>query len=314
MEKRCLVLALGGNALSQNSMDSIHDEFQNTRKSLKYLLPVFEEDVDIVITHGNGPQVGKKLRRVELSLRQLPETPLGVLVADTQGSIGYMIEQSLINWMYDHQINRQVSTLLTQVLVDSSDPALMEPSKFIGQFYNIDEAMHFRQENGWTLREDSGRGWRRVVGSPRPLEIINIKTIRSLVRSGIVVIAGGGGGIPCFYNKDGHLDGVDAVIDKDRCSALLGNQVEADELFMITGVNRVAINFGKANEERLEKISCSQALELLAEGHFPAGSMGPKIESAVEFIQNGGKKCVITDFNGLESALNGSGGTFILPD
>lgn len=311
MTERTIVIALGGNAISTRSSDTIYDEFANTRTSLRALRPLFEADLRLVITHGNGPQVGKLLRRVELSLSVVPETPLGVLVADTQGSIGYMIEQSLQNYLHDHGIERDVATLLTQVLVDPKDPALLEPTKFVGQFFSVAEAMQFRQDYGWTLREDSGRGWRRVVGSPRPLEIVNIQVLRRLVESGVIVIAGGGGGIPCYLDAKGHLEGVDAVIDKDRCSALLANQLGARELMILTGVPRVAVEFGKPGERVLDRMTVAQARIWLAEGQFPAGSMGPKIESAIQFLEGGGERCVITDFSGVEDAVHGRGGTWI---
>jgi carbamate kinase len=311
MSRRTIVIALGGNAISTRSSDTIYDEFANTRASLRALKPLFAAELDLVITHGNGPQVGKLLRRVELALKVVPETPLGVLVADTQGSIGYMIEQSLQNYLHDNGIERPVATLLTQVLVDPKDPALLEPTKFVGQFFSLEEAMQFRQELGWTLREDAGRGWRRVVGSPRPLEIINVGVLKRLVAAGVIVIAGGGGGIPCYLDERGHFEGVDAVIDKDRCSALLAAQLGARELMILTGVPRVAVDFGKPTQRELDRLTVAEARAGLAQGQFPAGSMGPKIESAIQFLEGGGESCVITDFSGVADALHGRGGTFI---
>jgi carbamate kinase len=311
MSRRTIVIALGGNAISTRSSDTIYDEFANTRASLRALKPLFAAELDLVITHGNGPQVGKLLRRVELALKVVPETPLGVLVADTQGSIGYMIEQSLQNYLHDNGIERPVATLLTQVLVDPKDPALLEPTKFVGQFFSLEEAMQFRQELGWTLREDAGRGWRRVVGSPRPLEVINVGVLKRLVAAGVIVIAGGGGGIPCYLDERGHFEGVDAVIDKDRCSALLAAQLGARELMILTGVPRVAVDFGKPTQRELDRLTVAEARAGLAQGQFPAGSMGPKIESAIQFLEGGGESCVITDFSGVADALHGRGGTFI---
>jgi carbamate kinase len=313
MSDRTLVIALGGNAISTRSSDTIYDEFANTRQSLRALEPVFAGGHRVVLTHGNGPQVGKQLRRVELSLSVVPETPLGVLVADTQGSIGYMIEQSLQNFLHDRDLERQVATVLTQVIVDPRDPALLEPTKFIGQFFSVEEAMQARQDYGWTLREDSGRGWRRVVGSPQPLEIVNLRVIRHLVDAGVIVIAGGGGGIPCYVDARGHLEGVDAVIDKDRCSALLAARLGAGELMILTGVPRVALDFGTPAERSVETMSVAQARRWLTEGQFPAGSMGPKIEAAIRFIEGGGRRCTITDFSGVAEALAGRGGTFVTP-
>ncbi len=312
MSTRSIVIALGGNAISSGSGDTIYDEFANTRRSLRYLRPLLDEGVRLVITHGNGPQVGNMLRRVELSLSAVPELPLGVLVADTQGSMGYMIEQSLQNYLHDHNYDRQVATVLTQVLVDKDDPALLEPTKFVGQFYSVEEAMRYRQELGWVLREDRGRGWRRVVGSPNPLEIVNLGVIRQLVESGVVVIAGGGGGIPCYRDEKGHLEGVDAVIDKDGCSALLANGLDAEELFILTGVSKVSLDWGSPKQVDLDQLSISEARRYLAEDQFPAGSMGPKIKAAIRFVENGGRRCVITDFDGLAAALQGQGGTSII--
>jgi carbamate kinase len=309
--KRTVVVAFGGNAISTNSKDTIADEFRNTRTSLQALEPLIQDDISLVLTHGNGPQVGKKLRRVELALTVVPETPLGVLVADTQGSIGYMIEQTMMNWLVDHKKHVPVATVLTQVLVDPKDPALVEPTKFVGQFFTTDEAMRFRQDLGWILREDAGRGWRRVVGSPQPLEIANILCIKQLLEAGSIVIAAGGGGIPCFLDPKGHLEGLDAVIDKDRASALLANQLGAEELLILTGVHRVCIHFGSPEQKNIDQLTVAEAKEFLAQGHFPAGSMGPKMEAAIQFIEGGGKRCVITDFDGIEDALSGTGGTFL---
>jgi len=311
MIDRTLVIALGGNAISTRSSDTIYDEFANTRQSLRALRPVFESGRPVVLTHGNGPQVGKQLRRVELSLSVVPETPLGVLVADTQGSIGYMIEQSLQNLLHDLGLAREVATVLTQVVVDPRDPALLEPTKFIGQFFSVDEAMQARQDYGWTLREDAGRGWRRVVGSPQPLEIVNLGAVRRLLEGGAVVIAGGGGGIPCYVDERGHLEGVDAVVDKDRCSALLAARLGAKELLILTGVPRVAVDFGRPAQRAVERMTVAEARVWLAEGQFPAGSMGPKIESAIRFVEGGGERCAITDFSGVEDVLAGRGGTWV---
>ncbi|MCA9785369.1 MAG: carbamate kinase, partial [Candidatus Cloacimonetes bacterium] len=191
------------------------------------------------------------------------------------------------------------------------DPALIEPTKFVGQAWSVEEAMALREERGWVLREDKSRGWRRVVGSPQPLEVVNAPEIRTLLDSGAIVIAGGGGGIPCYRETDGSLEGVDAVIDKDRLSALLANQVGAPELYILTGVSRVALNFGTPDVELLDSLSVSRARELHAAGHFPAGSMGPKVDAAIQFIEGGGKRCLITDFAGLAQALEGGGGTWI---
>jgi carbamate kinase len=308
-----LVVALGGNAISSSSNASIHEEFANTRESIRNLRPLLDAGVRLIITHGNGPQVGNRLLSTELSWGKVPSIPLGVLVADTQGSIGYMIEQCLRNDLIRRgQGTRTVATVVTQVLVDRHDPALIEPTKFVGQAYTVEQAMALREERQWVLREDKGRGWRRVVGSPRPLEVVNAPEIRTLLDSGAVVIAGGGGGIPCYREDDGTLEGVDAVIDKDRLSALLANQVQAPELYILTGVSRVAIHFGTPDVKYFDTLTVAEARELAAAGHFPAGSMGPKVEAAIQFIEGGGSRCLITDFAGLGEALAGGGGTWIV--
>jgi carbamate kinase len=309
-----LVVALGGNAISASSKADIHEEFANTRESIRNLRPLLDQGIRLIITHGNGPQVGNRLLSTELSWGKVPAIPLGVLVADTQGSIGYMIEQCLRNDLIRRgQGQRRVATVITQVLVDPHDPALIEPTKFVGQPYTVEQAMALREERSWVLREDKGRGWRRVVGSPRPLDVINAPEIRSLLDSGAIVIAGGGGGIPCYREADGTLEGVDAVIDKDRLSALLANQVGAPELYILTGVSRVALGFGTPEQETLDTLTVARARELAAAGHFPAGSMGPKVEAAIQFIEGGGRRCLITDFAGMAEALAGGGGTWIVP-
>jgi carbamate kinase len=240
-----------------------------------------------------------------------PILPLGICVADTEGGMGYMIGQSLQNRLYRDNIQREVVTIITQVEVKKDDPELANPSKFIGQFYSEQEAILFKTERGWVMKEDSNRGWRRVVPSPIPKRIIEGRIIAQLVDSGVIVIAAGGGGIPVYVEKDGTLEGVDAVIDKDRASALLANQIFAEMLIILTSIEKVAVNFGKPNQKLIDEMTASEAEEYLRQGHFPPGSMGPKIEAAIDFLRNGGTKVVISSIEKAAEAVFGNAGTVI---
>lgn len=268
----------------------------------------------LVISHGNGPQVGNALQRVELARGIVPETPLGVLVADTQGSIGYMIEQSLQNKLYDAGMKKEVVTVITQVLIDKDDPACTNPTKFIGQFFTEKDIQPLIKKHGWKVRYVDGKGWRRVVPSPQPVKVINSRLIRHLIDGGAIVIAAGGGGIPVYYDEKGHLEGFDAVIDKDLASAVLADEIKADELFILTGVDQVALHFGTPQETYLSQITLSEARAFDLEGHFPPGSMGPKIHGAIHFLERGGKSVTITSLDRIDEALHGLTGTRIIPD
>jgi len=253
------------------------------------------------------------MRRVELSRGVEPYVPLGVLVADTQGSMGYMIEQSLINRLNRERLPRQVVTIITQVLVDQNDPALANPSKFIGQIYTKETAEAFIRDEGWTMKPYNGDDkWRRVVGSPKPLHIVNCEAIRELVQSGVVIIAAGGGGIPVYDDPVLGLEGVDAVIDKDRAAAVLANDIIAEELIILTNTDAVYTDYGKPTRKRLASLSIDRAKELLEAGEFPEGSMGPKIEAAVQFIERGGERAIICALDQAEEALAGRAGTEII--
>ncbi len=309
-----VVIAIGGNSISStDDKNWMHSQFKNTRTSIESIIPLIERDYSIVISHGNGPQVGIALRRVEETNEFLPDVPLGVLVADTEGSIGYMIEQSLQNALISGKLNIPVTTLITQVVVDKNDPAMKDPTKYIGKFYTEEEAQTLSEEFGWKVKRDSDRGFRRVVGSPKPLDIPNSKQINSLLEAGNIVIAAGGGGVPVYINELGQYDGIDAVIDKDRASAKLGNLLKADELFILTAVDKVSINFGEPNQTDLDEITVDEAIKYLNEGHFPYGSMGPKVKSAIEFLQGGGKRVIITAIDKLIDAIEGNEGTKIVP-
>lgn len=312
---RCAVVALGGNAISPtNELGSIANQFRHTRESLGAVIALVKRNYNLAITHGNGPQVGAALRRVELARGVLPTVPLGVLVADTQGSMGYMIEQSLMNRLNLEQVDRPVVTIITQVLVDENDPALKKPTKFVGPVYSQEDAANYMLQEKWIMKpyNDPSR-WRRVVGSPIPLGIVNRRTIREHVQSGVIVIAAGGGGIPVYRDPDKGFEGVDAVIDKDRAAAILAHDIEADELIILTEADAVYQDFGKPSQRRLPKLRIRDASKYLESGEFPEGSMGPKVEAAISFVKNGGGRAVICGLHSIEMALLGQAGTEIVP-
>ena len=268
----------------------------------------------VVLSHGNGPIVGNILIRNEAVRDQIAPMPLDVCGADSQGGIGYMMQQTLQNELRRMRLERPVVTLVTQVVVDERDPAFRRPSKPIGPFYTAERARTLAREKRWTVAEDAGRGWRRVVASPKPLEIVEIEAIRKLVAEGVIVIAAGGGGIPVTRQWDGSLHGVEAVIDKDLASSLLGRLLGVESLVIVTGVERVAIHFKKPDQR---EIDCARASELerwLREGHFPLGSMGPKIQAAIEFVRGGGRSVRITSPEKVGEAMEGRAGTQVLPD
>jgi len=297
-----VVIALGGNAiLKKGEESSIARQFENTKNALKPLINVIRNN-SIVVSHGNGPQVGQLLL-------QDSNMPLDVLDAETEGQLGYLIQQSIYNLFRENRIKRNVVSILTQVLVDKKDNAFRNPSKFIGPFYNKKQA-ELLKKKGFIIKEDIGRGYRRVVASPKPLVIIEADIIRDLLSSNIIVIAAGGGGIPVNYQNN-KLKGVEAVIDKDLASACLANGIKADTFIMITDVDKVYLNFKKKNQKALNKVKLNEIKRYYKEGHFPPGSMGPKIEAAINFLSNNGKKVIITNIKNIEKAINGKAGTII---
>ncbi|MCF7800611.1 MAG: carbamate kinase [Candidatus Marinimicrobia bacterium] len=309
------VVALGGNAISPvGEVDTIAKQFTQTRKSLNAIIQLLKNDILPVISHGNGPQVGSALLRTEMTADKLMYLPLGICVADTEGGMGYMIEQSLQNRLRDENINRTVVTLVTQVVVSKDDPSITDPSKFIGPALPEEDARRRAKRFGWQIKPYGEDKWRRVVPSPEPIEIVNREAIRHLVENGHIVIAAGGGGVPVYYDEHGNLEGMDAVIDKDRASALMANQIGAETLFILTAVPKVALNFGKPDQVWLDHMTIREAERYLAEGHFPGGSMGPKIEAAVKFLKNGGQRVVITDIETLSEQFNDTLGTVITRD
>ncbi|MDR4507676.1 MAG: carbamate kinase [Candidatus Brocadiaceae bacterium] len=310
--KKIIVIALGGNALiKEGQQGTIADQFENTRKSLDGIIYCLKLDYDVIITHGNGPQVGNMLLMVEASRNQVPELPLGICVADTEGAIGYMIQQSLSNRLRKEKIDRGVVTLLTQTVVDKHDRAFLHPTKPIGPFFNREDASYFQKKMGWHIVEDSSRGFRRVVASPAPLKVIEVRVIKKVLEAGNVVIAVGGGGIPVFVKENGDLEGIDAVIDKDLASSVLARDIQAHYLIMLTGVEQACLNFKQKNEEGLRSLTVKQANKYLNEGHFPPGSMGPKIQAAINFLNWGGEWALITSIDKTREAVEGLTGTKI---
>lgn len=317
MSNKVAVVAVGGNSLitDKNNPDVPH-QWDAVRETCRHLADMVEDGWTLVVTHGNGPQVGYILRRNELASHEVHPTPLDVIGADTQGSIGYMLQQALRNELNSRGIDKPVVSVVTQVLVDRDDPGFQNPNKPIGGFLTEEAARKFEEE-GWQVVEDSGRGWRRVVASPIPLEVIEQDAIQTLTNAGDIVIAVGGGGIPVVQNRKGELrelSGVYAVIDKDRASALLAQKMGADLLLISTAVEKVALNYGKPDVKWLDRITLAEAKQYLEEGtHFAAGSMAPKIEAVVSFLENGGKEALITDPANIARALKGETGTFITP-
>jgi carbamate kinase len=292
--------------------DTITNQFRHTRESLNGIVELIREGYNIVVTHGNGPQVGNALLRIELARGKAPILPLGVLVADTEGGMGYMIQQSLHNRLKDEGLTRSVVTIITQIVVAPDDPAIANPTKFIGQFYTKEDAADFAETRGWQMKKDANRGWRRVVPSPMPLRTVESETIKLLVESGAVVIAAGGGGIPIYIDHRNWYEGIDAVIDKDLASAVLAGEIGASLLSILTSVDAVAVNFGTPRQKNLSHVTLSEIKRLYDEGHFPEGSMGPKILAAIRFLEKGGEIVTISSFENACKALRGEAGTRIV--
>lgn len=306
------VIAVGGNSLIKDKdHQSVPDQYLAVCETVKHVAGMVEKGYNVVMTHGNGPQVGFILRRSEISRTELHEVPLDSCGADTQGAIGYQIQQAFYNEFKKRGIKKNVATVVTQVLVDKNDEAFKKPTKPIGSFMSKEDADKKVKEEGWNIKEDAGRGYRRVVASPMPKEIVEIDAVKKLIDSDFIVIAVGGGGIPVIQTDKGELKGTAAVIDKDFASALLAAEIKADIFMITTGVEKVCINYNKPDQKTIDKMSLAEAEKYLAEGQFPAGSMGPKIQAAIMFLKNGGETVIITSPEFIEKAINGQTGTVI---
>jgi carbamate kinase len=311
------VIAIGGNSLIKDKAhQTVEDQYQAAKETTYHIADMIEQGWDVAIGHGNGPQVGFILRRSEIAAKAegMHEVPLDVCGADTQGAIGYALQQNLQNELYHRGVKKKVVTVITQVLVDKDDLAFKNPTKPIGGFMDEPEAMRRKQEQDWSVVEDAGRGWRRVVASPLPKEIVELETVETLLERGIITITVGGGGIPVIDSGDGNYQGIAAVIDKDFASSLLAQKVKADLFVISTAVEKVALNFGKPEEKWLDQMTLAEAKGYLAEGtHFAKGSMAPKIQAIIWFLEKGGKQALITNPENIGRALKGDTGTWIVP-
>jgi carbamate kinase len=316
MEKKLAVVAIGGNSLIKDEKrKSVEDQYEAARETTLHIADMIEAGWDVAIGHGNGPQVGFILRRSEIAAKAegMHEVPLDVCGADSQGAIGYALQQTLQNELYRRGIKKPVATVVTQVLVDKNDAAFKNPSKPIGSFMEEPEARRRESDMGWSVVEDAGRGWRRVVASPLPKEVVELEAVKALIDSGAIVITVGGGGIPVIDAGDHQYQGVAAVIDKDFASSLLARLIDADLFLISTAVEKVAINFGKPEQQWLDRMTLAEAKQYLAEGtHFAKGSMAPKIQAIIWFLENGGKQALITNPENIGRALKGETGTWIV--
>lgn len=311
------VIAIGGNSLIKDEKHkTVEDQYLAAKETCLHIADMIEAGWDVAIGHGNGPQVGFILRRSEIAAKAegMHEVPLDVCGADTQGAIGYALQQNLQNELFRRGIHKHVATVVTQVLVDKDDPAFKNPSKPIGSFMDEAEAKRREKEMNWNVVEDAGRGWRRVVASPIPKEVVEIEAVQTLLETGMVVVTVGGGGIPVIDLSHREYQGVAAVIDKDYASSLLAQLIKADLFLISTAVEKVALNFGKPNQKLLDKMTLAEAKQYLAEGtHFAKGSMAPKIQAIIWYLENGGKQALITNPENIGRALKGETGTWIVP-
>jgi carbamate kinase len=309
---RRAVIALGGNAITQPGQEgTVEQDYANLERSLEGVIAVLERGYEVVLTHGNGPQVGNQMIRVELAKGEAPLLPLDVMGADLQGGLGYMIERVLRGKLRRHGLANRVCCMLAMVEVDAGDPAFGNPTKFVGPFFKAEQVETLTRERGWIMKEDKGRGWRRVVPSPEPKSIIERHELMTLLEAGTIVISGGGGGIPVARTASGDLVGVEGVIDKDLASAVIALAIGAPELIILTGVERVQVGYGTPQARPLNIVTVAEARQYLVEGHFPAGSMGPKMEAACRFVEGGGSRTLITNVFTLPEALEGTTGTWV---
>ncbi len=309
------VIAFGGNALLRPQDHGTQEEqFTLAWKATRWLVEIIHRGYELAIVHGNGPQVGNIMIQVEEAVTKIPPQSLDVCVAQTQGSMGYMLQNQLRNRFNEEQLDKEIAALLTEVVVDRDDPAFENPSKPVGPYFTSYRANLLMQEQGWQMVEDSGRGWRKVVPSPKPREVLGSTVLRKLIEEGVVLIAGGGGGIPVYQDVGGYYRGVEAVIDKDYVASILARDLDADLFIVLTQVPMVAENFGRPNQRWLRQLPVERAKQMLESNQFPPGSMGPKIRAAIEFVEATGKEVLITDAEHLKAALARESGTFIVAD
>lgn len=313
MDGKLIVIAIGGNSLIEDSKHvTVSSQYEAAKKTAHHIARLIKAGNRIVIAHGNGPQVGYILRRAELSQKVLHSVPLDSCVADTQGAIGYQLQNALDNELLMDGVKKNVATVVTQVEVHDNDPSFSNPTKPIGSFMSEEEAKEKAEHDGWSVVEDAGRGWRRVVASPKPVSIIELETIKCLLDNDIVVIAAGGGGIPIVKNADGTLSGREAVIDKDLAAAMLAKDLKADLFVISTAVEKVALNYGKPDQKNLDTVNLEEAEEYIKEGHFAKGSMLPKMEAMTDFVRTTGSMGIITDPHNLYDAIYSDKGTKIV--
>ena len=312
MESKLIVIAIGGNSLIEDSKHvTVQSQYDAANKTAKHIARLVQAGNRVVIAHGNGPQVGYILRRAELAQKLLHTVPRDSCVADTQGAIGYQLQMALDNQMAIDGIKKNIATVVTQVEVKADDPSFQKPTKPIGSFMSEEDAMERKEKDGWSVVEDAGRGWRRVVASPKPVSIIELETIKCLLDNGVIVIAAGGGGIPVVKDEKGCLKGIEAVIDKDLAAAMLAKDLNADMFVISTAVPKVCLNYGKSDEKKLDSISTDEAKAYINEGHFAPGSMLPKIQALVDFVDTTGNVGIVTDPEHLFDAVYGDQGTKI---
>ncbi len=313
MKPRIALVAFGGNALLPEGQRGLQaEQMANARRAAALMLSVVRKGYELIIVHGNGPQVGNLLIQMEEAANKIPPYTLDVCDAMTEGSMGYMLERALTNELRRHSIDKEVASLVTLVVVDKDDPAFLEPTKPVGPFYPKYRAQQLAREKKWTMVEDAGRGYRKVVASPRPIDVVPHGIIRDLVQAGRIVIAAGGGGVPVVINGRGLFEGVEAVIDKDYAASLLAREVKADMFIILTAIERVYLNFGRPDQAEVPVLTVEEARKHLADGQFPPGSMGPKIRAAIEFIEAGGEEVLITKDSHLKAALLNRSGTRVV--
>ncbi len=318
MKKQVAVVAIGGNSLIKDNKNvSVESQYEAAKETTYHIADMIESGWDVAIGHGNGPQVGFILRRSEIAHKAagMHEVPLDVCGADSQGAIGYSLQQTLQNELYRRGIKKPVATVITQVLVNKSDKAFTNPTKPIGGFMDEEEAKQKEKDLGWNVVEDAGRGWRRVVASPIPQEVVELEAVKDLINAGVIVITVGGGGIPVIDEGNRYLVGTAAVIDKDYASSLLAREIKADLFLISTAVEKVSLDFGKPNQREVDHMTLSEVKKYLAEGtHFAKGSMAPKIQAIIWYLEASGKKAIITNPENIGRALKGETGTVIEPD